>query len=113
MAKTSTNFKTETQLATTATVLTSNATPGTQNIIMSATFFNQSETDQQTVKVYRYTTASGISDNALIVQKVIFPRKTWNCIDVQGKVIENGFSLGATSSTASIVNAECDGVVSS
>ena len=51
MAKTSTNFKTETQLGVAATVLTGNATAGTQNIVLSVTFFNQSTTLIETVKL--------------------------------------------------------------
>lgn len=111
MAKTSTAFKTETQLATTATSLSTNSASGSQNIILAVSFFNQSTTLTETIKVYRYTTASGISDNSLIVEKALPPRKTWNCIEVQGKVIENGYTLGATSTTAATVNAECDGLI--
>ena len=113
MAKTSVNFKTETQLGLAATALTGNATAGTQNIVLSVTFFNQSTTLIETVKLYRYATASGISDNSLVVEKQIFPRKTWNCIEAQGRVVENGYSLAATTTTAATVNAECDGVISS
>ena len=111
MAKTSTNFKTETQLATTATVLTAASAAASTNIVLSTTFFNQS-TDTVTVSVYRYTTATGISDNSLIVSKGIPPRASWICLESQGKVIPFNYSLAATASVAGVINAECDGVIS-
>ena len=112
MAKTSTNFKTETQLALTATVLTASTSAAATNIVLSATFFNQSTTDTITVNIYRYTTATGISDDSLIVSKGIPPRASWICLEAQGKVLPFGLSLSATASTADLINAECDGVIS-
>ncbi len=110
MATTSTNFTTESQLATTATVLASVAS-GSTNIstIRAASFFNKSSTVVVTVTVYRY--ASSATDNSIIIQKDIAPRRSWNCAELQGKVIEAGFTVAASASVAGMINAECDGVI--
>ena len=112
MAKTPSNFKTETQLSTTGVVLSSSVSGGAaQNIIRAVTFFNQSATTLMTVKVYRFLSTGALSDNSLIIQKDIAPRRTWNATELQGKVIGPGYELTATATANSTVNAEVDGII--
>ena len=66
-----------------------------------------------TVKVYRFLSTGALSDDSLVIEKDIPARKTWNAVELQGKVIAAGYELTATASTAATVNAECDGVISS
>lgn len=114
MAKLPNNFKTETQLSTTGTILSSVVSgSASKNVIRAASFFNQSDTAVITVNVYRFLSTGSLSDNNLIIQKDIAPRKTWNAVELQGKVIEAGFEVTATASAAATVNAEIDGIISS
>jgi len=109
MARTPTAFKTETQLGTTATTLTSNSVAGTQQLITSVSFFNQSETENVTVQINRYSSAAATTN--IIAERAIPPRQPWNAITPRNKVIENGFTLSAQASVANVVNAECDGTL--
>lgn len=111
MAKTPTAFKTETQLGITATVLTTvPSTSASIHLIRNVTFFNQSTTLTETVTVYRYSTAPATTN--VIIVKDIPPQKTWNCVELQGKVISPGLTLAALTTTAATVNADCDGIIS-
>jgi len=112
MAKVSAIFKTESQLSTTGTTLVSTTVAGEVKTVSTASFFNTSTSDAQTVKVYRHLTANAIADTNLVEEKAIPPRKAWNCIIAQGKVIPENYSLTATATTESTVNAECEGVSS-
>lgn len=109
MARTPRNFKTETQLGTTATTLTSNAAVNTQQLITSVSFFNQSLTETVTVQINRYSSTAGESN--IIAERAIPPRQVWNAITPRNKVIENGFTLSAQASADSVINAECDGTL--
>ena len=101
-----------TQLATSATTITAVSTAGTSNIIYSLKFTNTSTTLQETVKVYRYLTGNTPGDSELIAEKVVLPRQTWNCIEAVNFVVENGETLGATTTTATTVNVDANGVIS-
>lgn len=109
MSRTPKNFKTETQLGTTATTLTSNSTFGTQQLITSVSFFNQSTTDTVTVQIHRYSTAA--AETNIVAERAIPPRQVWNAITPRNKVIENGFTLSAQASVDAVINAECDGTL--
>jgi hypothetical protein len=114
MAKTPTNFKTETQLNTTRTVLVSaDSSSVSKKVIRASSFFNKSLTSLMTVSVHRLLSSNSISDDNLIIQRDIPPRKTWNAVELQGKVIEPGFELAATATDSDTVNVEVDGVISS
>ena len=113
MAKAAVNFKTETQLSTTGAVLSSVATgSGSVNVIRAVSFFNQSSSTV-TVKVYRLLSTNSISDDNLMIQKDVPARKTWNAVELQGKVVAAGYEIVASASVDSVINAEADGVTSS
>ena len=109
MARTPTAFKTETQLGTTATTLTTISGGATLHLITSVSFFNQSTTEPITVQINRYSTAA--DDSNIISERAIPPRQVWNAITPRNKVIESGITLSAQASVADLINAECDGTL--
>jgi hypothetical protein len=113
MPKLPTNFKTETQLSTTATELTSVVSgSASSNLIAAVSFYNQSDSVQN-VTIYRYLSTNSSSDDNVIARRAIAPKGTWNSTEMIGKVINAGYTLAASAETANVINAECDGVISS
>lgn len=98
------------QVATSATTITAVSSAGAYNIVYSLKFTNTSTSLQETVKVYKYLTGNTPGDSELVAEKVVLPRQSWNVQEVLNLVVENGQTLGATTTTATTVNVDANGV---
>lgn len=114
MASTLNNFKSETQLTTSAAAMAS-AGASEKLFIGKATFTNTSASAVE-VTVWRIATATtpttGSGGNWLD-KKSIQAGKVWECDKIQGHVLGNSMSVFASADTASVINADVSGVTES
>jgi len=108
MARDPKNFNNTNQLSSTAEDIVATVPLNTKSIVRKLSFRNTAATDRAvTVYVIASGGSAGIT-NELVV-KGIAPGKTWNCIEIQGEVLEVGMKVQAKQDAGTDVNANCSG----
>jgi len=108
MARTPRNYASDLQLSTTAQDVVEAVTTNTKAVVRKLSFYNSGSANRAiTVNVIE---SGGVADtgNTLVV-KSIAPGKTWNCIEIQGEILETGMKVHASQDAGTDVNANCSG----
>jgi len=111
MASSLTNFTSETQLAVTATSLTTTLSTE-KKFIGKVTFTNTSASNVE-VTVWRLltaTTATTGSGGNWLAKKTILPGKVWVCTELMSHTLGNSMEISALAGTADVINADLSGV---
>lgn len=109
MARTPRNYAIDTQLSTSATDIVPAVVGNTQANIRKLSFYNSSTTTVRTVTVYVVESGGTADIGNTIKVRSINPGKTWNCLEVQGEVLEEGMKIQAAQDAGTDVNANCSG----
>lgn len=110
MARDPSNFANTTQLASSAVDIVSAIATSTKAVIRKLSFRN---TGSSTRTVTVYVLASGGTAGATneLAVKAIPAGKEWNCILIQGEILETGMKVQATQDAGTDVNANCSGAL--
>ncbi len=108
MARTPKNFKNTTQLSSTAADLVSDVATNTTAVVRKLSFRNTGASSR-TVTVYVLASGGAAGTTNELAVKAIAPGKEWNCILIQGEVLEVGMSVQAKQDAGTDVNANCSG----
>ncbi len=109
MARTSKNLSSNNQLSTTAESLNDAVVSLTQVVIRKLSFYNSNTTTPRTVTIH-IVEASGTADAGnTLVKKTIPSLKSWNCVDIQGEVLEEGMTVQASQDAGTDVNSNMSG----
>ncbi len=110
MARTPTNFANTTQLSTTAVDVVPTIGTNQSAIVRKASFYN-SGTSTRVVTVYVIASAGVAGATNTLKSKAIPAGGTWNCIEVQGEVLEEGMKVQAVQDAGTDVNVNCSGTI--
>ena len=108
MARTPTNFTNSTQLSTSAVSIIPAVPSGNKAIVRKLSFYNSGSSNRN-ITVYVVASAGTAGITNVLTSKAIAPGKTWNCIEVQGEVLDVGMKLQAIQDAGTDVNANCSG----
>jgi len=108
MARDPKNFKNTTQLSSTPADIIDSVEINTKSIIRKLSFYN-SGTSSRSVTVYILASGGTAGDTNTLAVKSIAPKKTWNVIEAQGEVLEEGMKLQADQDAGTDINANCSG----
>ena len=113
MARTPNNFSLNNQLTTAAENLSGTVVTATQSVIRKLSFFNSNLTDTRTVTVYMVESGGTADTGNTIKVKSIPPQQSWNCLEVQGEVLETGMTVQASQDAGADVNTNMSGTIAS
>ena len=110
MARTPTNFANTTQLSTTAADVVPAVATNASAVVRKVSFYN-SGTSTRTVTVYVVAAAGTAGTTNILKQKAITPGDTWNCLEIQGEVLNAGMKVQAAQDVGTDVNVNCSGTI--
>lgn len=108
MARQPANYSHANQLSAAAEDIIAAVAQNTQEIVRKLSFTNTGTT-ARTVSVYVVETSGTAGTTNLLKDKAISGGKDWNCIEIQGEVLNPGMSLQASQDTGTDVNVNCSG----
>lgn len=108
MAREPSNFANTTQLSTSAADVVPEVPANTKAIVRKLSF-NNTGASTRIVTVYVIAAAGTAGVTNELISKPIPAGKQWNCIEIQGEVIETGMKVQAVVDTGTDVNANCSG----
>ena len=109
MARTPNNFSLNNQLSTTAESLNDAVLSTSQAIIRKLSFYNSNSTTSRVVTVYMVESGGAADAGNTLVVKTIPPLKSWNCLEIQGEVLEQGMTVQASQDSGTDVNTNMSG----
>jgi hypothetical protein len=109
MARDPSNFTNTTQLSSSASDVVGVVPTSTKSVIRKASFYN-SGSSNRAVTIYVIASGGTAGTTNILVKKSIAPGKTWNCIELQGEVLEVGMKVQAIQDAGTDVNVNCSGV---
>ena len=108
MARDPSNFANTTQLSSTAADVVA-AIPINTKAIVRKLSFNNTGSSTRTVTVYVIASSGTAGVTNELQAKAIPAGKVWNCILIQGEVLEAGMKVQATQDAGTDVNVNCSG----
>jgi len=110
MARTPENFSANNQLSTTAESLNAAILASSQAVIRKLSFYNSSILSR--IITVHVVESGGTADtgNTLVV-KTVPPLKTWNCLEIQGEVLEVGMTIQASQDVGTDINSNMSGTI--
>ena len=108
MARTPSNFVNTTQLSTSAADVVGVVPTSTQAIVRKLSFRNTGASTR-TVTVYVIASGGSAGTTNELAVKAIPPGKQWNCLEIQGEVLNAAMKAQAKQDAGTDVNANCSG----
>lgn len=112
MATTLSNITSEKKVGTSATSLIASAS--SEKYYIGKAVFTNTGSVNETVTIWRILTTTSPTTGAggnWLVQKIIPPGKSWSCNELQGQVLGNSMTIYASTTTASVLNADLSGTL--
>jgi len=113
MARTPSNFSVNNQLSTAAEALNETISSSSQAVIRKLSFYNSNSTTAREVTVNVVEAGGTADDGNTLVVKTIPPLKSWNCLEIQGEVLEVGMTVQASQDAGADVNSNMSGTLAS
>ncbi len=108
MARTPQNFRNTTQLSNTAADIVGTVPTATKAIVRKLSFRNTGSSNR-TITIYVIASGGSAGTTNELAVRAIPPGKQWNCIEIQGEVLEVGMKVQAKQDAGTDVNANCSG----